>query len=74
MFPEHWKLSNTLPIPKTNNEFRPILILPFLPKVMENIIVKQITNYLESHNYQTVSQSEFMKGKICTTALINVGM
>ena len=71
-FPDEWKLAKTLPIPKTNNEFRPIAILPFLSKVMENIIARQINSYPESHKYLTVSQSSFMKGKSCTTALSNV--
>ena len=39
---------------------------------MENIIARQITNYLESQNYFTLSQSRFMKDRSCTTALINV--
>ena len=32
----------------------------------------QITNYLESQNYFSLSQSGFMKGRSCTAALINV--
>ena len=55
-----------------DNEFRPIFILPFLSKVMENIMAKQITNYLESNIYFTLRQSEFMKGRSCTTALLNL--
>ena len=71
-FPDEWKLAKVLPIPKTNNEFRPIAILPFLSKVMKDIIVRQINSYLESYKYLTVRQSAFMKGKSCTTALLNV--
>ena len=39
---------------------------------MENIIARQINSYSESHTYLIVSQSGFMKGKSCTTALLNV--
>ena len=70
-FPDEWKLTKIVPIPKTNNEFRPIAILPFLSKVMENIIARQINIYLESHKYLD-SQSGFMKDYSCTTALLNV--
>ena len=50
-FPKHWKLAKILPIPKTNNDFRAIAILPFLSKVMASVIARQTNNYLESHNY-----------------------
>ena len=39
---------------------------------METIMARQITNYLASHNYFTPRQSAFMKGRSCTTALINL--
>ena len=71
-FPDEWKLTKIIPIPKTNNEFRPIAVLPFLSKVMENMIARQINSYLESHKYLTVCQSGFMKGKSCTIGLLNV--
>ena len=71
-FPEHWKQTKILPIPKTHNEFRPIVILPFLSKVMKNIMARKITYYLESQNYFILSQSGLMKGRSCTTALINI--
>ena len=71
-FPEHWKQTKILPIPKTHNEFRPIVILPFLSKVMKNIMARKITYYLESQNYFILSQSGLMKGRSCTTAPVNV--
>ena len=36
------------------------------------IVLELINNYLESHNYLTVSQSGFLKRRSCTPALINV--
>ena len=61
-FYDEWKLAKTLSIPKTNNEFRPNAILPFLSKVLENIIAREINRNLESH----------MEGRSCTTTLLNV--
>ena len=65
-FPDEWKQSKIISVPKCNNQFRPIVILPFLPKVMGNLIARPINNYLVGN------QSGFMKARSCTTALVNV--
>ena len=54
---------------KSNNELRPIAILPFLSKVMENLMAGQMNNYLVSNNFLSDRQSGFMKVRSCTTAL-----
>ena len=71
-FPDEWKRSKIIPIPKSNNEFRPIVILPFLFKVMENLIAKQMNNYLISNNFLSDRQSCFIRARSCTTALVDV--
>ena len=71
-FLDEWKWSKIIPIPKSNNEFRPIASLPFLSKVMENLIAKQMNNILVSNNFLSDSQLGFMKAKNCTTALVDV--
>ena len=71
-FPDEWKESKITPIPKQNNEFRPISILPFLSKVIENIMSEQINEYVRSHNILCATQSGFIKGNSCMTALTDV--
>lgn len=71
-FPLGWKLSKIIPIPKQNNDFRPIAILPFLSKVMENIMCKQMNQYLSQQKLLSDFQSGFVKGKSCITALTDV--
>ena len=70
-FPDEWKQSKIVPNSKSNNEFRPIAILPFLSKVMEILIAREINNYLVSNNYLSDKQSGFMKAKSCTMALVD---
>lgn len=72
VFPEGWKLSKIIPIPKQNNDYRPIAILPFLSKVMENIMSKQINDYIKQKNLLSDKQSGFVKMKSCITALSDV--
>ena len=68
-FPDEWKRSKINP--KSNNQFRPIAILLFLSKVMENLIAIQMNNYLLSNNFLSDRQSGFMKVRSCT-ALVDV--
>ena len=40
--PSCWKTATIVPIPKKNNTYRPISLLPVLGKVMEKIILQRI--------------------------------
>lgn len=71
-FPQKWKQAKIIPILKANNEFRPIAILPFLSKVLENLLSSQITAFLENEKLLTEHQSGFRKKRSCTTTLIGV--
>lgn len=73
-FPTQWKMAKIIPVPKTSweDDFRPISILPFLSKVFEKIIQKQISTFLERENILTSKQSGFRKKNSCITALISV--
>ena len=64
--------SKITPIPKQNNEFRPIFILIFLSKVFENIMSERINEYVRSHNILCAVQLGFIKGRSCMTALTDV--
>lgn len=72
LFPRHWKVAKILPIPKSNNEFRPIAILPFLSKVVELIMFKQMSEYFIKNSLLTERQSGFRQGRSCISALIDV--
>lgn len=71
-FPSKWKLARIIPIPKQNNEFRPIAILSYLSKALEVIISNQMSKYLDQHELLSDKQSGFRKKRSCITALLDV--
>lgn len=71
-YPSVWKQVKIIPIPKANNEYRPISILPFLSKVFDRIIHTQLSQYLNDHNLLSKRQSGFKPEHSCITALIDV--
>jgi Reverse transcriptase (RNA-dependent DNA polymerase) len=77
ILPDSWKTSTVIPIPKIKNtkksqEFRPINTIPPDAKIIENIVKKQLTEYVESNNILNKFQSAFRKGHSCETTLNNV--
>lgn len=74
-YPLLWKKAKILPIPKANRvktEYRPISILPFLSKVFEKAILKQLQRYLFANNLLSSAQSGFRAKRSCKTALLLV--
>lgn len=73
-YPTIWKKAKIVPIPKKANvpEYRPIAILPFLSKVFESILSRQIKDYIEGNKLLTALQSGFRSGHSCITALLKV--
>lgn len=71
-FPSCWKHAKIIPIPKTRTDFRPISILPYLSKVLERILHKQMSKFLADHRLLSEYQSGFRAKHSCVTALINV--
>ncbi|KAA5556865.1 hypothetical protein F3G51_32405, partial [Pseudomonas aeruginosa] len=76
-FPKSWKSANIIPLPKTSNpsslsHYRPISILPFLSKVLEHIVHKQLQNFLLSNNILSNFQSGFRSGHSTVSALLKV--
>lgn len=76
-FPSVWKQAHIIPLPKTNNptslsHFRPISILPFLSKVFEHLVHKQLTFFLTSNSLISPFQSGFRSGHSTVTALLKV--
>lgn len=71
-YPSGWKLAKVIPVPKNDNEYRPISILPYLSKVFERLVHNQIYKYVVDNNLLTDRQSGFRRGHSCTTALTEV--
>ena len=64
VFLEEWKISKVLPLYKEDiksdpNNYRPISILPVVSKIIENVIFKQLYEYLTDNNLLAVSQHGF---------------
>ncbi|XP_038117052.1 uncharacterized protein LOC119769207 [Culex quinquefasciatus] len=78
-FPALWKTAIVTPIPKTSNpalpkDYRPISVLPAVSKVLEKILLNQITEHLDNPNNRLLArnQSGYRKGYGTTTALAKV--
>lgn len=77
VFPESWKSSVVIPIPKKSkvlsfDDLRPISILPVMSKILEKIMYEQITEHLELYDILPPCQSGFRRNYSCTTALLRV--
>lgn len=73
-FPNVWKLSTVVPIPKiagTRNadEFRPINTLPVDEKILETVVKRQLRTFIEENNILNDAQSGFREKDSCETAL-----
>lgn len=71
-YPSKWKKAKIIPIPKSNSDYRPIAILPFLSKAFERLLHNQMSLFLDNNNLITDRQSGFRKKHSCLTALIDV--
>lgn len=75
-FPSAWKEALVRPVPKTaspNNlsDLRPISLLPVLSKVLEKIVYKQISTYLQQNEIIPNHQSGFRAAHSTSTALLD---
>ena len=74
-FPQIWKVSNVVPIPKSTDNtsptnYRPISLPSVLSKLLERHMYCQITDHLETHHPLSSSQWGFQLGKATVTALL----
>ena len=76
-FPKQWKIARVSPVPKidnpvSNDQLRPISVLPVLSKVFEKLVAIQMTNYADHAHLLHNRNSAFRKGYSTTTALMGV--
>ena len=73
-FPFAWKLARICAIPKGNQiksekGLRPISILPVLSKVYEQLIFRQLSDFIDKNNVLNSNISAYRKGQSTTTVL-----
>ena len=78
IFPEIWGIGRVTPIPKTKHrstkpsDWRPISQISLPGKLLEKIIHKQLSHYLNIHNLLSDKQYGFRKGLSTTFAIFDV--
>ena len=58
--------------PEILSNYRPISLLPFLSKVLEKVVAKQLTAHLEKHNLLARFQSGFRRCHSTETAVVRI--
>ena len=77
-YPSLWKDAIVKMIPKPNKDakyaknFRPISLLSCMGKVLERIIARRLSEYMEVNNMFTTSQSGFRKHRMTTEQLLRL--
>ena len=71
-FPTSWESARIVPIPKSNSDYRPITILPYLSKVFERLAHNQMYAFLNENSLLSTNQSGFRANNSCITALTDV--
>ena len=73
-FPDAWKISIVVPLPKVTNpkqaaDMRPISLIPLPGKILEHLISSRLKNYLETNNILTENQHGFRKNHSTISAI-----
>ena len=76
-FPECWKTSSVVPIPKSANrgeatDYRPISLLSVVSKMLERHFHQYVTKHLNECHPLSNKQWGFQSGKSTVTALLSV--
>ena len=77
VFPDSWKRSKTIPIFKKGDRmqmsnYRPVACLPAASKVLESVVLSQISSYFEKYNLLPQQQHGFRAGRSTTTAVASM--
>ena len=79
IFPQCFKSALVTPILKKRcldhndlNNYRPVSNLCFIAKILENLVLSQVSSYLNSHNLYNTCQSAYRPGHSTETALLKV--
>ena len=79
IFPQCFKSALVTPILKKRcldhndlNNYRPVSNLFFIAKILEKLVLSQVSAYLNSHNLYDTCQSAYCPGNSTETALLNV--
>ena len=79
IFPQCFKSSLVTPILKKRcldhndlNNYRPVSNLCFIAKILEKLVLSQVTSYINPHNLYNACQSAYCPGHSPETALLNV--
>ena len=80
IFPQCFKSALVTPILKKMcldhndlNNYRPVSNLCFIAKILENLVLSQVSSYLNYHNLYNTCQSAYHPGHSTETALLKVG-
>ena len=76
-FPNNWKMATIIPLFKGGNKssvsnYRPVSLLPLPGKLLEKIVHRGITNYLESNKILSNNQSGFRKNYSTTKSIVDL--
>ena len=63
---------NLLLFGSTHDHNRPVSNLRFIAKILENLVLSQVSSYLNSHNLYNTCQSAYRPGHCTETALLKV--
>ena len=79
IFPQCFKSALVTPILKNKclyhndlNIYRPVSNLCFISKILEKLVLSQVSSYLNSHNLCSICQSAYRPGHITETVLLKV--
>ena len=65
-FPGYWRLADVVPVPKESTSLGclrlQVSIMHVLSKVFEEIVAGKLSNFLESNNMLSLSQSSYRRG------------
>ena len=75
-FPDDWKTATIIPLYKGGNKnlvnnYRPVSLLPLPGKLLEKIVHRGLTNYIENNNLLSDNQNGFRKNFSTTKSIVD---